>query len=247
MPMKLQHLSILWIDRLAILKTRKLSWLLTITCFTTACLVIFALVNKHNVQVLLYFLVPYFSVGLTCFLLLKMQKNKPLSRLNSYALTILLYQIYDQVSMILVSYSFWAIGLRLMSLSLDADNRVIQVMTLTLNLLLIIMIALSIIFSQKLIRQKTEALLANKVITTLPSWLLKFLIMIPVAGAIIGSFAFRGDHQTVGLVIITILSLLFGFFMLPLITSAFCETIILASNKWPVIRKVGSEYKMDDV
>jgi len=204
------------------------------------------LLNKYSIQTLSFFIIPYSFIGITFYILLMIRKNRKLSQKSSYALTILLYQVYDQISMLLISYSFWAIGLRLLDSSLNVMGYSAQVITPVLKVLLVIMVALSIIYSRKQIQQKVESILAEKVIVVLPDWLLKLFFAIPIAGVIMGSIVFRGNNQAFVFTLLSFLSLLFGFLVIPIVTVAFCETIILATNKWPVIKKVGSEYVVGD-
>ena len=240
-----EHIIELWKMRLHVLEMRRPSWLLETIWITLGCFLVMSFISQYKIRTILFIIVPYIIVASLIYILEMKLKRKTLYIDYPYHLSIILYQIYDQISAFLFSFSFWAIGLRFLVFSKVFTNTIMQRGQSILVFSLLALILLTILFSPKLTRQGAEANLSSNQNMKLMPRVLNLLSIVPSVGVVVGILLSHSKNQRIDLAILSVIFLSIGYFVMPLMLLAFCRLIILIFQKWPVIRKIGDRYVVD--
>lgn len=224
---------------------RRPTWIPKSLWLPLASFLAMSLISKLNVQTVSITVILYLALALLAYVIAVKIERRSIKTNYPYNIKILVYQTYDQISMIIFSFCFWKIGASLLEISAPFSNLSVSNLRTILNLSLLALLSITFYYSAVFARNRIEIIMATeKAPKTRP--ILSLLSAIPIIGVISGIFLSGINNHNNELTLLSILFLGIGYFILPIIFDAFFTNLLLVFYKWPTIEKLGNEYIVEN-
>jgi hypothetical protein len=205
-----------------------------------------AFINRYRVEIITVVIGLYLVFTLSLYALLMLIERKSFLPAYSYNLSIVLYQFFDQISVALFAYSFWALGLRLLTISNILSGFRMDLALKLFSLALIVLLLLALLYAPTQIRQKAKLDASPPQNAKALSVVLKLLSAAPAIGVIAGIILSKNEDRNISLALIAIMPLVLGYFLLPIMVLSFLEVVYLCFQEWPTIKLHGKRYVLEN-
>lgn len=187
----------------------------------------------------------YAMLVLILYLTLVKIRKKKYRQLYSYNLSMLIYQVYDFMVLIIMVVFALGVGDDMLLRGMRLDQGKIATMRISLMVIVSVTVVLILLYSPTLSAQKIRRHSSSDQISSVQlSIFVAALNAFPGFAVFLSVILNRINPFGNGLAIAGILIITMGCLLLTLLTNSFYEIVILSINKWPFIQREKSVFNV---
>lgn len=240
-----EHLHKLWITRMTLLEGRQPRWILETVPVLLFLLLITALIVDFKRQALIW-LGAWYGGYLLGSLIILAAINRSKHRKNVRQYSMLLYAVYDSVSAGCFSIWFMLTGILSLGWFLNKDYGEYDAIKVGILAYFFLLILLNILFSRRILVWKltwiSNQSRPNKYLVIA----LSILAAAPGIGILISSMVVPTNNVAFGAFLLSMLMFFLASVLIVFTITSSYDVFLMATNRWPKLRKVKSEYVVID-
>lgn len=243
--MEKEHLHKLWITRMTLLEGRQPRWILETVPILLFLLLITALMVDFKRQALIWLGAWYggYLLG-SLTILAAIYRSKHRKKVRQYSM--LLYAAYDSVSAGCLSIWFMLTGILSLGWFLKKDYGEYEAIQAGILAYFFLLVALNILFSKRILIWKLTWISNRSKPSRHLGIALSILAAAPGVGILISKLLVSTSEFTYEAFLITMLMFFLASILIVFTITSSYDVFLMATNRWPKVRKVKSEYVVID-